>query len=81
MIVVVTVTAPIRLPAKTAAALKERIASLVAGGAEVRNRKATIHGNRVRMRLLANPSKRWPRLVGFVHNRGVDPGFLLDSIR
>ncbi len=67
--VLLAVTAPIRLPSKTAAELEEKIPSLSQG----RDGKATIHGNRVRVRLLRNEPKRAPKLIGFVHNSDSDP--------
>ena len=51
MTVLLTITAPIRLPSKTTASLEEKTQSLLARGSSGRDEKATIHGNRVRMRL------------------------------
>ena len=76
--VVVTITAPIRLPGITTVALKDKIATLL----ERRTPgdvKAAIHGNRVRIRVVKAASRRAPKLVGFVHNPDVDPLPLLDS--
>jgi hypothetical protein len=76
--VLVTVTAPIRLPAKTAAALENKIQTLVGRGSSGRDEKDTIHGNRVQIRLLRDTSGRAPKLIGFVHNSDSDPVPLLD---
>jgi len=73
MTVVLTITAPIRLPAKTAASLEEKIQTLLGRGSLGRDTKDTIHGNRVRVRLLRNESERAPKLIGFVHNSDSDP--------
>jgi len=75
--VVVTVTAPIRLAAKTAAAIEALIARDVTRG-RLRDRQATIHGNRVRMRILAGGPDRVSRFIGFVHNPESSAGQLID---
>jgi hypothetical protein len=71
----VTITAPIRFPAKTAAALEEKIGRLLLRGAS--NEKGTIHGNRVRLWAFKDKSGRTPKMIGFVHNPESDPGALL----
>jgi hypothetical protein len=72
--VIVTVTAPVRLGGKTAAAIAGRIRDGL-GRSDV---SATIHGNRVRLRHMAGMPKQMPRLIGFVHNPETDPGPVLD---
>jgi hypothetical protein len=76
--VLVTITAPIRLASKTTAALEEMIRTLLTRKRPSRDAKATIHGNRVRVRILRNQSRRSPRLLGFVDNPDSDPTILLD---
>ena len=78
MTVLVTITAPIRLASKTAAALEDKIQTLVGRGSTGRDAKATIHANRVRIRLLKDESGRAPKLIGFVHNSDADPLLLLN---
>ena len=78
MTVLLTITAPIRLPSKTAASMEEKIRTLLGRGSKGRDEKATIHGNRVRIRLLRHKSERAPRTVGFVHNSDSDPLLLLN---
>ena len=78
---VVTITAPIRLPAKTAAALEGRIQVLLTRKSMGRGVNATVHGNRVRVRLLRHTSKRGPKLLGFVHNPETDPRQLFEMAR
>ena len=73
MTVLLTVTAPIRLPSKTAAALENKIQTLLGRGSPARDEKATIHGNSVRLRLLREVSRRVPRMIEFVHNSDSDP--------
>lgn len=78
MIVLVTVTAPIRLPAKTAAALEEKIQTLLARGSPLRDVQETIHGNGVRIRFWRGKPAPAPWLMGFVHNPDSDARQLLD---
>ena len=65
--VVVTITAPIRVPAKTAAALEDKIHTLVASNTPRRDVNAMVFGNRVRIRMIRHDSARAPKLIGFVH--------------
>jgi hypothetical protein len=79
--VLLTITAPIRLPSKTAAALEAKIQSLLRRGAPGRDEKDTIHGNRVQIRLLTGQSERAPKMIGFVHNADSDALLLLNVTR
>jgi hypothetical protein len=77
--VVVTVTAPIRLPSKTAAALEGKIRDGLArrpARVEIQDR---IHGNQVRACLVTGVSRRSSKVIGFVHNPDSDPEVLLRS--
>jgi hypothetical protein len=78
MTVLLTVTAPIRLASKTAAALENKIQTLLGGKSPGRDVKNTIHGNRIQIRLLKHKSGRAPKLIGFVHNSDTDPLLLLN---
>lgn len=78
MTVLFTIAAPIRVPAKTAAALEDRIRALLKRKSLRRDVTDTIHGNRVRIRLLKDQSARAPKLIGFVHNPDSDPRLLLE---
>jgi hypothetical protein len=78
MTVLAAITAPIRLPAKTAASLEDRIQSLLERGSPGRDEKDTIYGNRVRVRILRGKSQRAPKMIGFVHNSDSDPVLLLN---
>ena len=73
MTVLLTVTAPIRLPSKTAGVLDEKILALLRRKSADKDEKETIHGNRVQIRLLRMASKQAPKLIGFVHNPESDP--------
>lgn len=76
--VLVTITAPIRLPSKTAAALQDKIETLLGRALPSRDTKDTIHRNRVQIRLLRGKSQGAPKVIGFVHNSDSDPLLLLD---
>ena len=68
---IVTVTAPIRLPAKTVAELG-RLA-----GALARDFDKVICGNRVRVRIVRRCVPRAPKVVVFIHNPDPPPDSLL----
>lgn len=77
MTVLLTITAPIRLPSKTAALLEDKIHTLLGRGSPGRAEKATIHGNRVQVRLIKTAAERAPKMIGFVHKSDSDPLVLL----
>jgi len=81
MTVLLTITAPIRLPSKTAASLEDKIQTLLGRRSVGRDVKGTIHGNRIRIRLLRDESGRAPKMIGFVHNSDSDPLLLLNMTR
>jgi hypothetical protein len=76
--VVLTVTAPIRLPAQTAAALEKQIRDSLADGPGRLEIEEAICGNQVRARLVKGVSRRMPKVIGFVHNPDSDADVLLD---
>ena len=75
--VIVTITAPIRLPAKTAAALEHQIRDCLARPAGPMEVKAQILGNEIRFRRVKGVSTRMAKVIGFVHNPDSDPDILL----
>lgn len=77
MAVAVTITAPIRLPARTAAAIEERVRTVLDRRSTGRDEQLTVHGNRVLIRLLRTRARRAPNVIGYVHNPEVDPRQLL----
>jgi len=81
MTVLLTITAPIRLPSKTAALLEDKIQTLLRLGSTSRDAQDAIHGNRVHIRLLRDESQRAPKMIGFVHNADSDPLLLLNMTR
>ena len=76
--VVVTVTAPIRLPGKTADALTSMIRDRLARRPARIEVADTICGNRVRIRLVKGATAGASKLIGFVHNPDTDPDALLE---
>ena len=81
MTVLLTITAPIRLPSKTAAALEDKIQTHLGRESPGRDEKTTIHGNRVQIRVLTGASERAPKMIGFVHNSDSDPLLILNMTR
>jgi hypothetical protein len=79
--IVVTITAPIRLAAKTAAALASRIPSRASGRARVERSLHRIHGNRIQVWILPGGVGTTSKLVGFVHNPDVDPRIFIEVTR
>ena len=73
-VVLLSVTAPIRHPAKTAAALVDLVRRGQPGD-EVRD---VIHGNAVRVRRVHGMQPAMPRVLGFAHNPASDACRLLD---
>lgn len=71
-----TISAPIRLPGQTTAALRARIDDCLAGGpAEI---EELISGNSVRVRLVGGAPRLTSRVIGFVHSENTEPELLLD---
>ena len=77
--VMVTVTAPIRLSGKTALAIEDRIRPLLARRAA--EFEDTILGNDVRVRIANAGVARAQKVVGFVHNPGLDTRAFLDAVQ
>lgn len=78
MTVLMTISAPIHLPSKTAAALEDKIQAFVGRYLPGRDVKDTMNGNRVRIRFLRDAPKRASKMIAFVHNSDSDPLPLLD---
>jgi hypothetical protein len=76
--VIVTVTAPIRLPARTVAAVNMRIRDHLAGGATDSEFDETICGNGVRARIVRSNVREAPKVIVFVCNPEPPPEGLLE---
>jgi hypothetical protein len=75
--VVLTITAPIRVPSKTAAALETIVRDRLARRSTPVEIKDTICGNQIRVRRVKGVSRQMPKVIGFVHNPDSDPDVLL----
>jgi len=71
--VLFTITAPIRLPGKTALALEAMMRS-AAPGAE---RREIVHDNEIRTLRLTGVPRHMPKVLGFVHSAESDAGAIL----
>ena len=79
MAVIITITAPIREPAKTVAVLEEKIrARLARAVATPVECEDTICGNQIRVRVVTSVSREAAKVIAFVHNPGPDAAILLD---
>jgi hypothetical protein len=76
--VILTITAPIRLPSKTAAALEDNIRDRLVRRSTQVQWADTIQGNEIRVRLVKSSPRQNSKLVGLVHNPDSDPDMLLD---
>ena len=78
-LILVTLTAPIRLPGQTVEALRPALDALVRGRGARADRALTVCGNQVRLRRRAAPPILGTRFVLLVHNASVDAVQLLDD--
>jgi hypothetical protein len=80
--VIVTITAPIWQPSKTASALEDIIRRCLARRSAALEApveaKDRIHENQIRVRVLKGGSRRASKVIGIVHNPDSDPEVLLD---
>ena len=76
---IVITSAPIRLPAKTAVALEERISNFLAQRQKHRDFRDTINENEVRARLVAGVVRGQSKVMAFVQNRDADSDALLNA--
>ena len=71
--VVISLSAPIRRPADTAAALED----VLRDGVPLADLRKSIHGNKVRIRPITGVAATMPKLVVLVHNPDSSPSRLL----
>jgi hypothetical protein len=77
--VVFTLTAPIRVPGRTAAALEEHAGALLKKRSGRKRLAVSVHGNEIEMRIVATDrDTHTSKVVGFVHNPGTDTAILFD---
>jgi hypothetical protein len=79
MTLLFTVTAPIRMPGKTAAELTDRVRVWLKGRNAPAATRYTIGGNAIRVCVVNGREKREPNVRGFVHNPDVDVKALFDE--
>lgn len=74
--VLLTVTAPIKLPGKTGNELIKAIKDLF--DSEQHDRTLTVFQNKVRIKMIETSLKQDYKFIGFVHNPGTDSKWLID---
>lgn len=74
----VTITAPIHVPSKTAAALEDMIRTCLTRRPVLARAEDTVHGNTVTLCLVEHGVAQASKVVGFVHNPETDSSLLLD---
>jgi hypothetical protein len=79
--VLFTMTAPIRLAAKTAEELETKIRTRLARRSTPVPYNGTINGNRIRVRLVRSNSRQISKVIGLVHNPDSDPDMLLQLMQ
>ena len=77
-VVLMTITAPIKVPVKTENKLKEQIKDFLKTRKRYRDRTLSVFQNSIRLRVISPSSKMPTRFAGFVHNPGTDDKMLLD---
>lgn len=77
-VVMLAVTAPIRLPSKTAAELETKIGECLRRGPVQVEIGETICGNQTRVRFAKGGARPASKVIGFVHNPDTDPRVLFD---
>jgi len=78
MVVIMTITAPIKLPGKTEHELIGKIKNFLEAGIQQQDSTQTIFQNKVQLRLVESSSKQNTRFIGLVHNPDIDAKLLLD---
>ena len=75
----VTITAPIRLPAKTAKALESKIEGVLTQRSRPAEFRDSINGNEIRARLVSGSMRGQSNVTVFVHNPDADSSALLKT--
>jgi hypothetical protein len=81
MTLLFSVTAPIRVPGKTAAELADRVRVWLHGRDTPAATRYTIGGNAIRVRVVNGRERHEPNVRGFVHNPDVDVKALFDEVQ
>lgn len=78
IVVVMTITAPIKLPTKSEHELIGKIKNFLEFGIQQQDSTLTIFQNEVQLRFVETLPKQNTRFVGLVHNPDIDAKMLLD---
>lgn len=78
--IIVIVTAPIKLPAKTENDIRVQIDDFLKSKIVPQDKKIIIHQNAVCLRVIETPPKQTIKFVGLVHNPTSDATLLLNLI-
>lgn len=81
MTLLFTVTAPIRVPGKTATELTDRVRVRLERRNITAATRYTIQGNAIRVRLVNGRHKGESNVLGFVHNPEVNVKQLFDEVQ
>jgi hypothetical protein len=76
--ILLTLTAPIRLPSRTAASIEEKITNLLKVSVPTSVATDLVHGNHIHIHLSTNQPPPSPKLIAFVHNADSHPLPLLN---
>jgi uracil phosphoribosyltransferase len=75
--VVITVTAPIKYPAKTGEELIIKIKHILKSDNKASETLLTIFQNKIQVKIVALSSKKTVEVVGLVHNLEIEPEYLI----
>ncbi|SRR5258708_3730052 len=78
MTVLMAITAPIKLPAKTEYELIEKLNDFLEAGVQHQDSVLAIFQNKVRLRIIKPSSRQTTKFVGLVHNPDIDAKLLLN---
>lgn len=79
VVVIVTLAAPIRSPARTVADLKLALLALLGAHPPQRDWRSDVNGNAVRVRITQGAADQAAKCIGFVHKSASAPDRLLDA--
>lgn len=71
--VLVTLTAPIKVPAKTEKELKDKIRALLLSKKVPTNKKINLYQNNIQLRFITCSVNVKPQIITVVHNRNIHP--------
>ncbi len=73
-----TITAPIKHPAKTAEDVTKVINDYLKSGMQKQDSKLTVFENNIQFRVAQSSPKQTEKFIGLVHNPDIDATMLLD---